>query len=72
MPDGNTPVKPLHVRKVLKLAISNLGLNPEYYDTHSLRAGRASDMHKYGFSISQIKATGRWRSGAVFRYLSQC
>ena len=47
-------------RKLLKQAITNLGLNAAFYGTHSLRrARRASDMlHLYSVSIETIKAIG--------------
>ena len=65
-----TPVKPVHVRNNLNACISSLGLNPKDYNTMSFRSGRASDMAKSGrFSIDQIKTAGRWKSGAVYRYL---
>ena len=66
--DG-TPVKPCQFRRLLRKAIKNLGLNPKFYDTHSLRIGRASDLLKIGYSIDQIKQLGRWKSNAVFKYL---
>ena len=66
--DG-TPVKPAHYRKVLRKTLTNLGLNPKLYDTHSLRIGRASDLMKFGYSVDRIKQLGRWKSNAVFKYI---
>ena len=63
------PVKPEHVRDRLKQALRALNLDPEYYGMHSMCAGRATDMYKLGYSISEIKHAGRWKSGAVFKYL---
>ena len=64
-----SPVCATHVRKVLKDCIKNLNLNEKLYDCHSLRAGRATDMLKYQFSVDEIKKAGRWKSNAVFKYL---
>ena len=64
-----SPVSPKNMREVLKEAIKSLNLNPKYYDTHSLRIGRATDLMKFGYSIEEIKRLGRWRSNAVYKYL---
>ena len=66
--DG-TPVKPKHVRAVLRQLLQRLGLNPLMYDTHSFRIGHATDLRADGVNIEKIKALGRWRSNAVYRYL---
>ena len=66
--DG-TPVKPRNFRKLLKILLKNLNLDPNMYDTHSFRIGRATDMMKYGYSIDRIKQLGRWKSNAVYKYL---
>ena len=64
-----SPVLPCHVRRVLKRALKNLGLNHKLYNTHSFRIGRATDLMKYGFSVDQIKRIGRWKSNAVYKYI---
>ena len=66
--DG-TAVKPRHMRGILRAAISDIGLDPNVYDTHSLRIGRATNLMKQGVGIEQIKFFGRWKSNAVFKYL---
>ena len=66
--DGS-PVTASHVRKILKLAILNSGLNPTNYCVHGMHAGHASDLLRMGFSVETIKKLGRWRSNAVFSYL---
>ena len=59
-----------NARSILKEMLTKLGLNCDLYGMHSLRIGRASDLLlKFNYSISEIKRAGRWRSGAVFRYL---
>ena len=63
------PVKPGHLRKILRICLMNLNLDLANYDMHSWRAGRAMDLLKAGFSISQVKVFGHWRSSAVYSYL---
>ena len=58
-----------NVRILLKQLIKNIHLNPDNYNTMSLRIGRASDLLKFGFSIETIKRMGRWKSNAVYRYI---
>ena len=61
-----SPVKPRHVRQVLRTALHEIGLDINLYDTHSLSIGRASDLMKQGVNIEQIKFFGRWKSNAIF------
>ena len=56
-------------RRVLKIALKRLGLDPSLYTVHSLNIGRTSDLAKFGKSITEIRRAGRWRSGAVYRYI---
>ena len=67
----NSPVTSTHVRNILKLAISNLGLDDRLYGYHSLRIGRSTDLIKYHYSISEVKLIGRWRSNVIFKYIRQ-
>ena len=53
----------------LKFLLSLLGLDPKLYNTHSLRAGRATDLARAGTSEAIIKETGRWRSDAYLKYV---
>ena len=64
-----SPVTPTHVRRMLRKALNNLGLNPKLYNTHSFRSGRASDLTKFGYTLDQVKQVGRWRSNAVYHYI---
>ena len=66
--DG-TPLTARAVRGVLKDTIALLDLDPDFYDTHSFRVGRATDLNKTGWSLETIKQKGRWKSNAVFKYL---
>ena len=65
----NSPIFPVHVRKILKESLRRVGLNAHLYDTHSMRAGRAVDFLKMNLSVETIKKLGRWRSNSVFDYL---
>ena len=66
--DG-TPIKPCHVRSLLRTLLNDLNLNSLLYDVHSFRIGRTCDLEKFGYSVDQIKSMGRWKSNAVYRYL---
>ena len=66
-----TPVKPHHMRKILKRMISHAGFDQRFYNSHSLRSGRSVDLLKLGVSINFIKFFGQWHSNAVFSYLTQ-
>ena len=65
----NTPVKPYHVRTVLKTVLKAVNLNPKLYGTHSFRVGRCSDLAKWKTPLLDLKRAGRWRSNAVFKYI---
>ena len=51
--------------KLLVLA----GFTSGHFSTHSLRAGRATDLAAAGVSDAEIRATGRWSSDAFKGYL---
>ena len=65
----NMIVPQRQLRTVFRDILQRLNLNADYYGMHSFRAGRASDMLKMNYSLSQIKVAGRWHSNAVYRYL---
>ena len=66
---GGEPVRPEHIRGVLRTCLENIGLNPRVYPVHCLRAGRASDLIKLGFTVEQVQRLGRWKSNAVYKYI---
>ena len=68
---GKLPVKAAQVRKVLKICVGRLNLNPDLYDCQSFRSGMASDMARNNFSVSRIKEIGRWKSNAVYKYIKE-
>ena len=63
------PVKPSHVRTILRKLFDNLRLNSIVYGTHSFRIGRTSDLIKYGYNIETVKLMGRWKSNAIYKYI---
>ena len=54
---------------VMKKCISGVGLPEGSYGTHSFRIGRSTDLHSLGYTESQIKVFGRWKSGAFLNYI---
>lgn len=58
-------------RAVLKTILCRIGLQKivKSYNCQSFRAGRCSDLRRLGFSISDLKFFGRWKSNSVYRYL---
>lgn len=45
-----------------------IGLNPELYSGHSLRAGGATDLFVAKVPYPIIKKAGRWKSDAALLY----
>ena len=66
------PLRAEHVRNTLRKLLQRLDLDPDLYDTHSWRIGRASDLLKWGYSLAQIKIWGCWRSNVVYKYIREC
>ena len=66
--DGS-PVRPDHMRNILRLLLNNIQLQAELYSVHSMHVGCASDLLEYGISVETIKKLGHWKSNAVFTYL---
>ena len=66
----SSPVWPRHVREVLNVILSDLGLDPSCYGVHSLRIGRASDLvNKFNCSVDYVRQAGRWQSNIVYKYI---
>ena len=65
----HTAVTPSHVRKMLKLALTEANLDPNGYFFHCFRSGRVGHLLDLGVSIETIKKLGRWKSNAVFTCL---
>ena len=66
---GNLPVKPIHVRQLLKSILVKLGLDSSLYRMHSFRIGRTTDLIKFGYSIDEVKLMGHWKSNVIFKYI---
>ena len=64
-----SPVTDVQLRNLLKTLIERIGLNKEFYDVHSLRIGRSSQLFQLGYSVQHIQIVGRWKSNAVYKYL---
>ena len=65
-----SPVKPEHVRTVLRDLLKTLGLQASLYNTHSFRIGKATEMLAAKFRISDIMRAGHWRTpSTVLKYL---
>ena len=67
-----SPVKSEHVRRVLRRALTSIGLNPLLYNTHSFRARRALDLvTKFGKNLQFVKFARCWRSNTVYKYVRE-
>ena len=64
-----SPVTPTNARNILKICLSNLGLDAKLYGMHSFRVGRTTDLIKYNYSVEEVKRMGRWRSNTVYKYI---
>ena len=64
-----SPVKPTHLRQLLKTILKRIGVDPSLYGFHSFRIGRGTDLYSAKISVETIRKLGRWRSGAVYSYL---
>ena len=56
-------------RSALHSLLKQIGLCAEWFNTHSFRIGAATTGEAVGFSETQIKTLGRWRSNAYQRYI---
>lgn len=63
------PLSRQYFSKVMKGCINSLGIDSKFYNTHSFRIGRATDLATLGVSPHIIKAAGRWRSEAYQKYI---
>lgn len=63
------PISRAHFSQQLSLAIQFCGLAPSRYKGHSFRIGAASFAADQGFSDTQIRLLGRWKSNAFQKYI---
>ena len=66
---SGAPLTRALLSKSLKEALQASGVPSHDYDTHSFRAGRATDLAAAGASETLIRETGRWQSNAFLKYL---
>ena len=62
----STPVTPTHARRVLRILLTNLGIDHRNYGMHNFRIGRTMDLIKYGYTVDEVKLMGRWKSNVIF------
>ena len=67
-PDGSPITRTFFVDR-LNAALQLCNLDPTLYKAHSFRIGAASWASAKGFSDSQIRLLGRWKSNAFLRYI---
>ena len=63
------PVTADQFRVTLRKVIEDLGLDPQMYGTHSLRAGNAVQLVESGTPVEMVRKIGRWKSNAIYAYL---
>jgi hypothetical protein len=67
-PDGNPVTREFFVKR-LTACVKFCGMDAARYKTHSFRIGSASYYASMGYSDSQIRILGRWKSDAFKRYI---
>jgi len=65
----NSPVRRSQFVDSLNRALSFCSLETDRYKTHSFRIGAASWAAVLGFSDSQIRRFGRWKSNTFLKYI---
>ena len=65
----DTVVSRVQLVHMLKYQLAKLSYQPELYNTHSFRIGRATDLAINGYSDAQIAMRGRWKSNAFKKYI---
>ena len=65
----HSPVTSVHFRNGIKTLIAKNNLDNTLYTSHSIRAGRVTDMVEIGIPIETIRKIGRWKSSAIYSYL---
>lgn len=63
------PISRAHFSQQLSLAIQFCRLAPSRYKGHSFRIDAASFAADQGFSDTQIRLLGRWKSNAFQKYI---
>ena len=55
---------------IVKRALASIGIDPKPYGSHSLRRGGATAAAKQKIRMHVLKRHGRWRSDAVYLYIT--
>ena len=63
------PVSRNQLVNIIKSHLAGCGRNNLLFNTHSLRMGKATDMHNEGYTDLQIAKAGRWSSNAFLKYI---
>lgn len=66
---SGSPLKRPQVAQSLKHYLALSGYNPKYFNTHSFRIGKTTDLAKQGYSHPNIALIGRWKSNAYLTYI---
>ena len=66
--DGSEILRDYFIKQITS-AFKFIGLDPKCYKSHNFRIGGALFYAEIGFSDSQIRLMGRWRSDAFKRYI---
>ena len=66
--NGNAVTRDFFAKQI-KFLVTKAGHDASKYNTHSLRAGRATDLAMAGTPDAIIKECGRWNSNAYLKYV---
>ena len=66
---SSTPIDRETFSANIKNAIRHIGLDQTFYNTHSFRIGRATQLAQDNHPEATIRAAGRWRSTAYLQYI---
>lgn len=67
--EDRSPLTRYQFCAVLKMAISQIGLNSAHYNSHSFRVGSATTAYGNSVTEDNLKAYGRWSSEAFRTYI---
>ena len=66
---NKTPITSNFLVTALKTHLLRAHHNPDHYNCHSFRIGKATDMARSGYSTEQIAIAGRWKTNAFKKYI---
>ena len=65
-----TPVFPAQLNRVLRTVLKTAGFQEKHYSVHGFRGGRSQDLAELKVPIPTLMRIGRWKSNAIYKYLS--